>query len=312
VTSGAGVISDVVIVGGGAAGMTAALYLARFRRSVVIVDANRSRLARIPLSHNYPGFAQGVAGATLHASLRAQLDAYPVQWCHDEAASVEPTDDSFAVHCASGRMAQGRLLLLATGVTDVAPDAPHMSEALRQGLLRYCPVCDGYEVIDRAVGVYGRSASVVAEAAFLRHFTSRVTVFLEDGAKVLAGDALQRLQRAQVRLVEAPVSAIFPDLGRITVTHGDDASVCDTLYCALGLQVHNDVALQLGATCDADGYVQVDAHGATSVRGLYAAGDLTQGLNQIAVATGNAAIAAAAMHRELLARAVGMPAAGSG
>jgi thioredoxin reductase (NADPH) len=305
-------MSDVVIVGGGAAGMTAALYLARFRRAVVVIDADRSRLARIPLSHNYPGFAQGIAGGTLRESLRAQLDAYPVQWCQDEATSVEQTDEGFAVHCASGRAAHGRLLLLATGVTDVAPDAPHMAEALHQGLLRYCPVCDGYEVIDRTVGVYGRSASVVAEAVFLRHFTPRVTVFLEDGAHVLDADALQRLERAQVRLVEAPVRAISLDSGRITVAHGDDASVCDTLYCALGLQVHNDVAVQLGATCDADGYVQVDAHGATSVRGLYAAGDLTQGLNQIAVATGNAAIAAAAMHRELLARAVGMQAAGSG
>lgn len=295
---------DVLIVGGGAAGMTAALYLARLRRSVTVVDAGRSRLASIPLSHNYPGFAEGVAGAELHARLRAQLQHYPVRWCVDTVQQAERCGaDGFAVHCSSGLRLQGQLLLLATGVSDIAPDAPHMAQALQQGLLRYCPVCDGHEVIGQRVGVFGRDASAVAEALFLRHFTEHLTVFLDEGGARLPAEAVHDLAAAGVRLVQAPVSAIDVLDGRIRVVHGDAGTDCDSLYCALGLAVHNACALQLGARCDADGYVETDAHGASSVPGLYAAGDLSQGLNQIAVATGQAAIAAAAMHRVLLGRA---------
>jgi thioredoxin reductase (NADPH) len=294
------VTPDVVIVGGGAAGITAALYLARFRRSVVLLDANRSRLATIPWSHNYPGFAEGVSGASLHGSLKRQLRAYPVQWHSDDVGSVERTGDGFVVRCASGRTVAGRMLLLATGVKDIAPEAPHMLEALRQGALRYCPVCDGFEVIGRTVGVYARSASAVAEAVFLRHFTADVTVFMEGGADALARDAHERLREAQIELAADPVDSMRLSGGRITVVHGAQESVCDSLYCALGLEIHNQGALQLGAACDEDGYVIVDAHGATSIPGLYAAGDVAQGLNQIAVAIGNAATAASAMHRALL------------
>lgn len=293
--------SDVLIVGGGAAGMTAALYLARLRRTVTVVDAGRSRLASIPLSHNYPGFAQGVAGAELHARLRAQLQHYPVRWCSDTVQQAERSGpDGFAVHCTSGRRLQGRMLLLATGVSDIAPDAPHMAQALQQGLVRYCPVCDGHEVIGQRVGVFGRDASAAAEALFLRHFTEHLTVFVEAGAGRLQDADARALADAGVRLVPAPVRAIQLLGDGIRVVHGDSATDCDSLYCALGLAVHNACALQLGARCAADGYVLTDAHGATSVPGLYAAGDLAQGLNQLAVAAGQAAIAAAAMHRVLL------------
>jgi thioredoxin reductase (NADPH) len=132
------VTPDVVIVGGGAAGITAALYLARFRRSVVLLDANRSRLATIPWSHNYPGFAEGVSGASLYENLKSQLRAYPVQWYTAEVDSVETTGDGFAVRCASGRTVAGRMLL-ATGVKDIAPEAPHMLEALREGACGTAP-----------------------------------------------------------------------------------------------------------------------------------------------------------------------------
>lgn len=293
-------VFDVVVVGGGAAGMTAALYLARFRRSVAVVDAGRSRLASIPRSHNYPGFAQGVAGAELQGRLRQQLQPYAIDWCADAVTAAARQGDGFTLRGASGRRWHGRRLLLATGVSDIAPDAPHMAQALREGLLRYCPVCDGHEVIDCAVGVYGNSASVVAEASFLRHFTPRVTVFLEGGRQLLAHAAQRSLQQAQIGLVAAPLMEISVSGRHIRVAHAQGESLCDSLYCALGLKVHNACALQLGARCDEDGYVVVDAHGASSVAGLYAVGDVAQGLNQIAVATGHAAIAATAIHRALL------------
>jgi len=293
-------VADAAVIGGGPAGMTAALYLARFRRSVVLVDAQQSRLAAVPLSHNYPGFPEGIAGADLLGALRTQLAPYPVRWLHDTAQGAQRTDEGFAMRCASGASVRSKRLLLATGVRDIAPTAPHMRDALSRGALRYCPVCDGYEVRDRTVGVYADSAAGVAEALFLRHFTPHVTLFLDGGSATLEAEEFGRLQHAGVRLAAGAVDAIDYSDGRITVAHGAGRSTCESLYCALGLQVHNGLALQLGADCGEDGYVRVDAHGATTVQGLYAAGDLAEGLNQVAVAAGNAAIAATAIHRSLL------------
>lgn len=296
---------EVLVVGGGPAGLTAALYLARFRRDVALIDGQQSRLATVPLSHNYPGFAKGIAGTELLVALADQLAPYPVRRICDDAVTVQRTDGGFVVHCAGGATVSGQRLLLATGVSDIAPAAPRMRDALAQGALRYCPVCDGYEVRDRTVGVYANSATGVAEALYLRHFTSQVTLFLEGGSATLTAEHRDQLQRGGVRLAVAPVDDIHYGAGCVAVTHGGTRSTCDSLYCALGLHVHNGLARQLGAACDEEGYVCTDAHGATSVQGLYAAGDVAKGLNQVAVATGGAAIAATAMHRTLLQGVVG-------
>ncbi len=290
---------DVIVVGGGPAGTTGALYLARFARSAVLVDAGRSRASAIPLTHNYPGFAEGIEGPALLAAMRGQLAPYPVRRLQQTVVSVRRMDAGFAARCADGQELRGRMLLLATGVTDLAPSAPGMDEALRDGALRYCPVCDAYEVRGRAVGVLANDASGVAEALYLRHFTSDVRLFVEQGAVTLGSGPQEQLARAGISVAEAPVQGIHRRGARIAVTHGEDTTERDTLYCALGVNVHAELARQLGAACDDDGYVQVDAHCATTVEGVYAVGDVAQGLNQIAVATGRAAIAASAIHQQL-------------
>ncbi|MDA8447384.1 NAD(P)/FAD-dependent oxidoreductase [Paracidovorax valerianellae] len=295
--------ADAIVVGGGPAGLTAALYLARFRRSVVLIDAGQGRIAKIPRSHNYPGFVDGIPGGTLLDTLRRQLRRYPVRVVHAAVERVERIERlgeaaGFRVEWPGGQ-ATGRQLLLATGVTDIAPAMPHVREALETGALRYCPVCDAYEAIGCAVGVYADGPAGVGEAVYLRHFSGDITLFMEEGDAALSDDDRRRLTRAGVRWSRAPVDSIRREGARVVVQHGAERSVCDTLYCALGLQVHSGLAQALGAALDDTGYVEVDAHYATGVPGLYAAGDVAQGLNQIAVAAGGAAIAASAMHRAL-------------
>ena len=294
--------ADVVIVGGGPAGLTAAIYLARFRRSVLLIDANQSRLSKIPQSHNYPGFVDGIAGSTLLDALRTQLRHYPVRSILSTAERVQHGPDGFTVHWKSGS-ARGKCLLLATGVTDIPPAMPHVLEALRAGALRYCPVCDAYEVINRAVGVYADGAHGVAEAIYLRHFTADLVLFMAGGAGVLSVEERLRLSRSGIVVTEEPVRSIRQWNGQVTVVHGERETRRDALYCALGLDVHAQFARALGATTDEGGYVRVDAHHASDVDGLYAIGDVAQGLNQIAVAAGGAAIAASAIHRRLGTRA---------
>lgn len=292
--------SDAVIVGGGPAGITAALYLARFNRTVTVIDAGQSRLATVPRSHNYPGFAEGISGARLLQAMRAQLQRYPVHWRQGTVETICRHGRGFELHCADGTALRSPLVLLATGVADIAPPLPHVLQALQQGLLRYCPVCDGHEVSGRRVGVYANGAAGVAEALYLRHFTPHITVFVEGGGGTLAPADRARLQEAGIALVQAPVRSIHQGEACVTVVHGDGQTASDSLYCALGLRIRSALAIQLGAACTDDGYVRVDRHGATTADGVFAIGDLAEGLNQIAVATGEAAIAATAVHARLL------------
>ena len=289
---------EIAIVGGGPAGLAAAVYLGRLRRSVCLIDAGRSRLATIPRTRNYPGFPDGIAGAALLGALRQQAANYPIRRIDAGVEALEPTDGGFRLAWEGGSLSAS-LVLLATGASDVPPAMPHLAEALRAGLLRYCLVCDGYEVIDRAVGVVADAAAGLEEALYLRHFSPRVTLFMLEGAAALAKADRHRLQDAGIRLAEDAISGIHPLDGKIVVRHGEDETVCDSIYSALGLRIHSGLARGLGAEIDESGYLLTDRHHATTVPGLYAAGDVTLGLNQITVAAGGAAIASAAMHLAL-------------
>jgi thioredoxin reductase (NADPH) len=176
---------------------------------------------------------------------------------------------------------------------------PHVAEALREGALRYCPVCDGFEVIGQAVGVVADGAPGVREALYLRDFTDRLTLFMT-GDEAVIGDAdRRRLAQAGIECVAEPIRSIRLWNRRVTVSHGTSETVCDSVYCALGMHIHSELAVQLGAEADESGYLITDAHQRTSVPGLYAAGDVVSGLNQITVAAGGAAIAASAIHQAL-------------
>lgn len=296
---------DVLVIGGGPAGLTAAIYLARFRRSVLVIDEGKSRAASIPRSHNMPGYPEGVVGGELVAAMRTQAEHYGVRFAAGRAEAIEAHGNGdrsgssgFAVVCGRKRLG-ARSVLLATGASDVTPEMPHLAEALRSGALRYCPVCDGYEVIDQRVGVVADSAAGIDEALYLRHFTPYLLLFRAGPAFAPTGGDRRRLARAGVALVDTPIDSIRLWRGRVTVRHGTGESQCDALYSALGLHVHSELGVALGAKVDAEGYVLTDRHQRTSVEGLYAAGDVARGLNQISVAAGSAAIAAAAMHRWL-------------
>ena len=290
--------TEVLVIGGGPAGLTAAIYLARFRRRVRLIDAGGSRLARIPRSHNYPGFVRGVPGSTLLARLRRQAEAYGVRTTAAEVEGIERVDGAFEAYWPGGTTRAAKVLL-ATGASDVPPPMPYLAEALRSGALRYCPVCDGFEVIDQRVGVLTSDRNGITEALYLRHFTPHLTVFLVEGASAPSDGDARALAEAGIRYAPEPVRSVRQWDGRVTVRHGDEETACDALYGAFGMRVHSGLATRLGADSDGDGYLLTDRHHATTVDGLYAIGDVAQGLNQITVATGGAAIATAAIHLAL-------------
>lgn len=290
---------DAVIVGAGPAGLTAATYLGRFRRRVLVLDGGPSRASWIPESHNTPGFPAGVGGDELLSRFRDQAGRYGADIVPAKAETLTPTGDGFTLDLDDRRIA-ARSVLLATGVKDRKPDLAGLDEAIRRSLVRICPICDAYEAIDARIAILGQGDLSAREAGFMRTYSDRITLLHVGPLDRLSDPG--RLRDQGVEILEVGLEAL--ELGARTVTAhvGGAARVFDHVYLAFGCEMEGRLATRWGADHDADGNLVVDAHQQTSVEGLYAAGDVVRGLNQIAVATAEAAIAATAMHNRLRAR----------
>lgn len=292
---------DCLIVGGGPAGLTAAIYLARYRRSALVVDEAKSRCAWIPTSHNLAGFTGGIRGTDLLARIRAQAETYGGHIETGSVAALERVAGGFRAMLGDGREVNAAAVLLATGVIDGQPRVPHLYEAMQRGQIRVCPICDGYEVIDKRIAVLGHGAQAVGEARFIRTYSPAVTLLTLGEPMSLTVEERTELDAAGIAVIEEPVTAV--DAGadqstRLTLESGQILDF-DTLYSALGITARSGLAEQIGAEMDADGRLIVDRHQRSSVPGFYAAGDVVSTLNQIAVAMGEAAIAATAIHNDL-------------
>jgi thioredoxin reductase (NADPH) len=288
---------DCAIIGAGPAGLTAAIYLARFHRRVVVFDGGDSRARWIPESHNCPGFPGGISGTMLLQRLGTQLSRYAVAHRRTRVERARRVDGIFELDGADGRTICARTVLLATGILDVLPDVDWTEPAIDAGALRLCPVCDGYEASDQRIAVYGPGAATLEHAIFLRTYSSDVTLVASD-AKPLAPDDAARAAALGVRIIEQAQAIEFD--GERCAFAVDGASVqFDTVYVFLGCHALSDLAQDLGAKTDEAGALEVDAHQMTSVTGLYAAGDVVSALNQISVAVGHAGVAATAIHNAL-------------
>jgi thioredoxin reductase (NADPH) len=189
-------------------------------------------------------------------------------------------------------------VLIATGVADVLPSLPGLEAVQQRGLLRHCPICDGHEHCGRRIAVLGDGVHALREARFLAHYSTQVSlVGLQD---VPPSDA-----QGAVATLSAPAQALSlsPEGGVQITLHDGRRHHADLLYAALGVLPRAELALSVGAQADEHGNLRVDAHGATGIPGLYAAGDVVSALDQLAVAVGHGAIAATAIHHRLPERA---------
>ncbi|WP_448189965.1 NAD(P)/FAD-dependent oxidoreductase [Azospirillum sp. sgz301742] len=293
---------DVVVIGGGPAGLTAAIYLARYRRRFLVIDAGAPRAAWIPLSHNHAGFPDGITGMDLLGRMRMQAKRYGAPVERGCVASLQKRGGLFVARTEAGDEVAARTAIMATGVIDVEPVLPNLYQAVQRGLVRHCPICDAFEVIGQRVGVIGHGAQGVGEALWMRTYTDDITLLTLGDPLGLSDAERRRLAAMNVRAVEEPVTEVHTEAGRIAAltTAAGERLVFDTLYSALGAVPRTDLAKPVGAGLGETGRFAVDAHCRTDVDGLFAIGDVVEGLNQISVAMGHAAVAAVAIHRKML------------
>lgn len=286
---------DCAIVGAGPGGLTAAIYLSRFRRPIVLFDAGNSRARWIPASHNCPGFPTGITGDAFLDRLREQARTSGARVEKGEVLRLQRDGEWFVLDSGDGRVV-ARNVILATGCEDVLPEIEGLEEAVACGAIRFCPICDAFEAIDRDIAIHGPFDAAVGHARFLRTYSARVTVVPTDEP----ADRQQslRLRDDGIAVCAVPESIRF-DGERCGFEFGGSIRSFDVVYAMLGSRQRSELALSLGAACDDERALHVGDRLETSVPGLYAIGDVVSALNQIAVATGHAAIAATAVHNAL-------------
>lgn len=290
---------DVAVVGAGPGGLTAATYLGRFLRDCRVFDGGDSRARWIPESNNCPGFPNGVAGPELLRRMRQQaLDAGArfEQAKIDRIEAPSEPEGVFVLSCNT-RQWQARCVILATGIVDKLPDQPWIADAIACGAIRLCSVCDAFEARDTRLGVYGPAAEIGSHALFLRAYSNRVHLLPSDDSD--GGEDYRRALEAGVQQLAPKVFLEF-DGRRCSATSADGTRlVFDSIYPFLGGRTDTRLAVEAGATLSDTGEIIVDRHQMTAQPGLFAVGDVVNGLNQISVAVGHAAIAATRIHAML-------------
>jgi thioredoxin reductase (NADPH) len=295
---------DCLVIGAGPGGLTAAIYLARYLRQVVVVEDGRSRALWIPRSHNCPGYPEGIPGVDLLDRLRRQAGRYGVQFRRQRVESLQRVDKSYKVACGTETF-HAKCVLLATGAEDVQPRIANLDGAIRRGIVRHCPTCDAYEVLDRSVAILGAGKCSVQEATLLRSYTADLTVLSLGRPLEMAEHERAMLRSTGVKLVDEPVAELVAEaegVGAQLAQSGRNMHF-DVVYVALGLRARSELATGIGAEHDEDGMLIVDDHQRTSAPSLYAVGDVVKGLTQIGVAMGQAAIAASTINSSLERRA---------
>jgi thioredoxin reductase len=287
---------DVVVVGGGAAGLSAALVLGRARRRVAVIDAGAPRNA--PATHMH-GFLSrdGMPPADLLATGRAEVTGYGVEVISDRVETIEP---GFVVRLSGGLVLRARRVLVTTGAWDELPDIAGVRERWGKDLL-HCPYCHGWEVRDQALGVLGTHPAALQHALLVRQWSDDVVFFAHTQDPTRA--ELDQLDARGVRVVAGEVARLVVEGDRLSGVELADGQVIErtAVFIRPGIVPHADGLLaRLGCELDGDGFVTVDRSGATSTPGVWAAGNAADPRAQVITAAGAGSSAAIAINADLV------------
>lgn len=289
---------DVLVVGGGAAGLSAALVLSRARRTVAVVDAGEPRNA--PASHMH-GFLSrdGLPPSQLLSAGRQEVAGYGGTLLRGTVSTASRTGSSFQVVLADGTHLTARRLVIATGLRDQLPAVSGVRDRFGRDVL-HCPYCHGYEVRDRKVGVLGGSADSLRQVQLVRQWADDVVFF--PGGQELTADDRERLVARAIGIVEGEVSGVEVQDDQLVGVAVAGAGVVrrDALFVAPRFVPNSDLLVQLGCATDSNGWVVADPTGRTSVPGVWAAGNAVNPRAQVITAAGEGSAAAIAVNNDLV------------
>ena len=290
---------EAIVVGGGIAGLSAAIYLGRARRRVLVIDSGRSLAEWEPDVENYLGFPEGIAGGELLTRARRQAKKYGTVFARDEIDHASLADDVFFLR-SRRKTYCARRVLLATGLFHLPPEIPKVRECLGRSMF-FCKDCDGHRVQGKRIAIIGRNNEAVEYALGMLLYSPAVLI-ATNGRR----PHWDRLHQSWIREYEIPVfaqkiSKVDSCDGKLScLFFGKGKRVeMDAIFTTRGDVYHNRIAKSLGAKVDADGQIIVDHCLRTSVRGLSAAGCVTPANCQMIIAAGQGATAAQAINRDL-------------
>lgn len=268
---------EALVIGGGPAGLSAALYLARYNRRVALFDAGQGRSTWHQVNHNYLGFPGGVPARRLRELGRQQVQAYgQVIVCEHR---IDRLQRDGALFVASGQAGawRGQTVVLCTGVVDRYPHFPRWDEYVGRSMF-WCITCDGYSCIDARVVVAGHADTTACEALQLRRFTDRVTVLTDSHDCEISPAYQARLSEANIPLVRDRIETAAGTDGQFEalITQGGQRLELDQLFVQQGATPQSALAADLGVELSAAGYITVDSEQKTNVAGVFAAGDVTR------------------------------------
>jgi len=292
---------DVAIVGGGPAGLSAAIWLGRYLRRVVLIDAGDPRNWETRGIHGYLGL-EPVTPAELRGRGREECRRYGVTLIDASVSSVDQIEEGrFNVRLHSGELFTATRILLAIGVRDVWPDVPGLEQCYGE-TAHVCPDCDGYEARNRKTVVIANGRKAAGLALALTTWTREIVICTNGESVSMSADVLAKLDALDIPIIDAPISGIKSVDGEAESIELPDGMAldCDQIFFSIGQEPADDLGNQLGCARDEIGRVVTDLHFHTSVRNVYAAGDIIHGPQMAIAAAGIGAVAAVAIHHSLL------------
>jgi thioredoxin reductase (NADPH) len=292
---------DCAVIGGGPGGLVSALYLSRFKRKVVLIDAGHSRAQWIPRIRNLIGYGQGLSGLALLKRLQAQVRQYKTDWVQGEA-QIFRKPGGFKVQ-VDDRSFSARTVILATGMKDQQPLVDNVPALRKKGVLAYCPICDGYDHSGQTIGLLVRDNHGLKKMKFLSQFSKRIVAFQTEPFQVAAQYSKQAKECGfeihQGRL-ESLAYRRRPRGLWVKMQGAANPVAVDVAYVSLGVDFSEKTSRSLkGLRRTKDGHIMTRSHQETSIPGLYAVGDCVNALAQVSVAIGQAALAATRIHNAL-------------
>ena len=288
--------TDAIIVGAGPAGLSAAIYMARYDRTCVVFDAGHGRSTYHQVNHNYLGFPGGVPATRLRELGRAQLAEYPqVDLEHHRVADCRRVGDDFVAEGAFGSYT-ARVVIICTGVLDHYPHFLGWEQYVGRSMF-WCITCDGYSSKGKNILVIGHSNGAAGEAVQLSRFSSRLTLLTNSDVNHIEPEYLERLARFDIPVIHDKIERAVGTDGRFeaVLTQGGLHIELDALFCTQGATPEVQLAKDLGVSLSGNGYIDTDIEQKTNVPGVYAAGDVTRiHSHQVTTAVHEGATAASA------------------